>query len=140
MPPNPFMFASAEESRDKIIKMQKQQIEDLYLDCAANIDKMARYYEGKQGASAALQAQYYNDLKMQVLAQAAEVSKNAEGTISQNAYLVADSVASCNTDWCKNYGIEGQTVDVAFSAICDLSVRTVLSVHKAAFLVSSSLL
>lgn len=127
MPPNRFMFASAEETRDKILKTQKREIEDLYLDCAANIDKMARYYEGKQGVSATLQAQYYNDLKMQVLAQAAEVSRSAEGTISQNAYLVADSVANCNIDWCKNYGIEGKSVDAAFSSVCDLSVRTVLS-------------
>lgn len=127
MPGNPYVFADAEETRDKILRTQKREIEDLYLNCAAEIDKMARYYANKQNASAALQAQYYNELKMQILAQAAEVSKSTEQTITRSAHVVSDSVAKCNSDWLKSYGIEGAPISAAFSAISDYSVRSVLS-------------
>ena len=127
MPGDPYVFADAEETRDKIMRTQKREIEDLYLNCAAEIDKMARYYSNKQNASAALQAQYYNELKMQILAQAAEVSKSTEQTITQSAHIVSDSVAKCNSDWLKSYGIEGAPINAAFSAISDYSVRSVLS-------------
>ena len=127
MPADPYMLAEAQETRDKILRSQKRDIENLYLGAAAEIGRMAKYYEQKKTPSAALQAQYFSELKNQIVAQAREISNSSERLISQNAYLIADSVAKCNADWCKKYGIEGKPIDAAFSTICDLSVQTVLN-------------
>lgn len=127
MPPDPYIFATAEESRDKIMRLGREQIKDFYLNCANEIGRFAKQFEGKDNISAVLQAEYYRELERQVIALADEVSKNLENSISKNAYLMGDAIANANRDWLKNYGIAGAGVSGALSSITNAAVLSVLS-------------
>lgn len=111
------LFEDAAKAKDAIMASQQKEIKKLYDDWAKDVAARARFYRSKTNASAAVSEKYYKELYKQMKATSDLTSKEIEGIIKSNLYLIADAVVKDNIEWLKSFGFSEAGLNAAFSYI-----------------------
>lgn len=115
-------FTAAEIMRNRLTKEQEQQIRDLYIKAANDIEDEAKGLPNTTSGS--LRRMYLNGLKKQVNSRLNELQKSINGIIRNNMYSMVSSVIDCNSEFLTSVGMP---VQGAFSHISRDIVESVVS-------------
>lgn len=115
-------FTAAEIVRNRLTKEQEQQIRDLYIKAANDIEDEAKGLPNTTSGS--LRRMYLNGLKKQVDSRLNELQKSINGIIRNNMYSMVSSVIDCNSEFLTSVGMP---VQGAFSHISRDIVESVVS-------------
>lgn len=115
-------FTAAEIVRNRLTKEQEQQIRDLYIKAANDIEDEAKGLPNTTSGS--LRRMYLNGLKKQVTSRLNELQKSINGIIRNNMYSMVSSVIDCNSEFLTSVGMP---VQGAFSHISRDIVESVVS-------------
>jgi len=119
------VLKDAEKARDAITKAQQKEIRDLYSRWAKECEEMADYYATKTTWSAEQQRLQLLDLQRRLTAQSHEVSKEINGSIRNNIYVMADQVCKANEKLLRDLGFTNTSM--AFRSVPDSVVRKLVT-------------
>nr|DAV95860.1 MAG TPA: minor capsid protein [Caudoviricetes sp.] len=111
------VFSKSSKAKKKIMIAQRREIEKLYKDWADEIGKMADWYAMRDTASSIISTRYYRELQSQLKKTAREVTRETDGIIKKNIYLISDSVIKDNAAWLASFGFASNKVSGAFSYV-----------------------
>ena len=121
------VFAKASSIKDALSKKESKEVAGLYKDWAGQIGELADYYDKKPVPSAAIQSQYYQQLKNQVTEWSKQVANGVYSSAGKNMNIVADAVVADNAKWMSGFGFTDKAIDVAFSNIPQSTVNALLT-------------
>lgn len=121
------VFAKASSIKDALSKKEAKEVADLYKDWAGKIGELADYYDKKPVPSAAIQYQYYQQLKNQVTEWSKQVTSGVYDKAGKNMNVVADAVVADNAKWMSGLGFSDKAIDAAFSNIPQSTVNALLT-------------
>lgn len=121
------VFAKASSIKDALSKKESKEVADLYKDWAGQIGELADYYDKKPVPSAAIQSQYYQQLKNQVTEYSKQVANGVYSSAGKNMNIVADAVVADNAKWMSGFGFTDKAIDAAFSNIPQSTVNALLT-------------
>ena len=105
------VFAKTSSIKDALSKKESNEVAELYKDWAGQIGELADYYDKKPVPSAAIQSQYYQQLKNQVTEYSKQVANGVYSSAGKNMNIVADAVGA--SEIC--YGIRIRHFDSSLS-------------------------
>lgn len=121
------VFAKASSIKDALSKKEAKEVADLYKDWAGKIGELADYYDKKPVPSAAIQYQYYQQLKNQVTEWSKQVTSGVYDKAGKSMNIVADAVVADNAKWMSGLGFSDKAIDAAFSNIPQSTVNALLT-------------
>lgn len=121
------VFAEASSIKDALSKKEAKEVADLYKDWAGQIGELADYYDKKPVPSAAIQYQYYQQLKNQVTEWSKQVTSGVYDKAGKSMNIVADAVVADNAKWMSGLGFSDKAIDAAFSNIPQSTVNALLT-------------
>lgn len=121
------VFAKASSIKDALSKKEAKEVADLYKDWAGKIGELADYYDKKPVPSAAIQSQYYQQLKNQVTEWSKQVTSGVYDKAGKSMNIVADAVVADNAKWMSGLGFSDKAIDAAFSSIPQSTVNALLT-------------
>ena len=121
------VFAKASSIKDALSKKEAKEVADLYKDWAGQIGELADYYDKKPVPSAAIQYQYYQQLKNQVTEWSKQVTSGVYDKAGKSMNIVADAVVADNAKWMSGLGFSDKAIDAAFSSIPQSTVNALLT-------------
>jgi hypothetical protein len=121
------VFAKASSIKDALSKKEAKEVADLYKDWAGQIGELADYYDKKPVPSAAIQSQYYQQLKNQVTEWSKQVTSGVYDKAGKSMNIVADAVVADNAKWMSGFGFSDKAIDAAFSNIPQSTVNALLT-------------
>ena len=121
------VFAKASSIKDALSKKEAKEVADLYKDWAGQIGELADYYDKKPVPSAAIQYQYYQQLKNQVTEWSKQVTSGVYDKAGKSMNIVADAVVADNAKWMSGLGFSDKAIDAAFSNIPQSTVNALLT-------------
>lgn len=121
------VFANASSIKDALSKKEAKEVADLYKDWAGKIGELADYYDKKPVPSAAIQSQYYQQLKNQVTEWSKQVTSGVYDKAGKSMNIVADAVVADNAKWMSGLGFSDKAIDAAFSNIPQSTVNALLT-------------
>lgn len=121
------IFKDAEEIKLSIMETQQQEIKLWYDRWADDIHDMALYYGYKTAPSYALKIQQLNELEAQLRAQSQELSNQIYNKITENMYIMADAVVSCNNKWLESLGFPASGITASFHSIPTMAVQNLIT-------------
>jgi hypothetical protein len=121
------VFAKASSIKDALSKKEAKEVADLYKDWAGKIGELADYYDKKPVPSAAIQSQYYQQLKNQVTEWSKQVTSGVYDKAGKSMNIVADAVVADNAKWMSGLGFSDKAIDAAFSNIPQSTVNALLT-------------
>lgn len=121
------VFAKASSIKDALSKKEAKEVADLYKDWAGQIGELADYYDKKPVPSAAIQYQYYQQLKNQVTEWSKQVTSGVYDKVGKSMNIVADAVVADNAKWMSGLGFSDKAIDAAFSNIPQSTVNALLT-------------
>lgn len=121
------VFAKASSIKDALSKKEAKEVADLYKDWAGQIGELADYYDKKPVPSAAIQSQYYQQLKNQVTEWSKQVTNGVYDKAGKSMNIVADAVVADNAKWMSGLGFSDKAIDAAFSNIPQSTVNSLLT-------------
>lgn len=121
------VFAKASSIKDALSKKEAKEVADLYKDWAGQIGELADYYDKKPVPSAAIQYQYYQQLKNQVTEWSKQVTNGVYDKAGKSMNIVADAVVADNAKWMSGLGFSDKAIDAAFSNIPQSTVNALLT-------------
>lgn len=121
------VFAKASSIKDALSKKEAKEVADLYKEWAGKIGELADYYDKKPVPSAAIQSQYYQQLKNQVTEWSKQVTSGVYDKAGKSMNIVADAVVADNAKWMSGLGFSDKAIDAAFSSIPQSTVNALLT-------------
>lgn len=111
------ILKDAEAARDAITAAQYQHISNLYEEWAKELGEQAKFYAGKDTASALAREQQYKQLQKAVTEQSHVVSNGVYKSSKESLYMVSDAVVGSLTAYTASLGFEYAAVSAAYNSI-----------------------
>lgn len=124
---NPLIFKNSEAVRDAITKQQEIEIASLYNKWADDLDKKATYFATKTTPSSILGEQQVRVIQKELRETSRQISKEVEGLIKNNLYIVSEAVVKDAVDFAKNLGFVGNGFKGAYTSVPDYAIRNIIT-------------